>query len=74
MHMKTDKNILIKPISSHFLITFSLIPPLLTVAGELLRFALGRGLAGMPQGHAASQHPPEPAGVRADRHQVPRAT
>ena len=44
-----------------------------TVAGDVLWLPVGGGLPGVSQGHAPGQHPPEPAGVCPDRHQVPRA-
>ena len=43
------------------------------VAGELLWLSVGRGLAGVYQSHAAGQHSPEPASLRPDSDQVPRA-
>ena len=42
------------------------------VAGQLLWFSVGGGLAGVHQGHATGQHPPEPPSLRPDCHQVPR--
>lgn len=46
-------------------------PFALLVAGELLWFTVSGGLSGVPQGHAVSQHPPEPADLCPGGFQVP---
>ena len=42
------------------------------VAGDVLWVAVGGGFTRVHQGNAAGQHPPEPAGLRPDCHQVSR--